>query len=177
MKNNSTSETGLSALQVLQRNYGAMLVCPDGLASIPKHQYLVYILESDDGVIAVGHGKANRARVIFDSAESITRGHLKALFVRLHQLFAKLVTGLINRSDLVGKRLHVRRVNGHHRVEQEGQIDSLGFDRQFEGLAVAVEGPGPLFGREREVGFVGPTQQSLFERAVGIRILIQEHAA
>ncbi|MEN9636335.1 MAG: hypothetical protein RL077_4739 [Verrucomicrobiota bacterium] len=89
MKNNSTSEPGLPALQVLQRNYGAMLVCPDGLASIPEHQYLVYILESDDGVIAVGHGKANRARVIFDSSESITRGHLKALFVRLNQLFAK----------------------------------------------------------------------------------------
>jgi hypothetical protein len=30
-------------------------------------------------------------------------------------------------------------MNGHHRVEEEGEIDALRFDRQFESVSVTVE--------------------------------------
>ena len=100
MKTNSPSSPGPTVLQRLQRHYPDRLDLSASLASLPKKQYMVYILESDDGVIAVGHGQANRARVIFDAKETITRGHLKALFVRLHQLFAQPGTGF--RRYLVG---------------------------------------------------------------------------
>lgn len=89
MKTTPPSFPRLTVQQSLEQQYPGRLETPASQASIPKNEYVVYILESDDGVIAVGHGRANRARVIFDSKEFITRGHLKALFVRLHQLFAK----------------------------------------------------------------------------------------
>ena len=49
---------------------------------------------------------------------------------------------LVDGRDLVRQRVHVRRVDGHHRVEEEGQVDALGLDGELEVLAVAIEGPG-----------------------------------
>ena len=37
-------------------------------------------------------------------------------------------------------------MDGHHRVEQEGEVDPLGFARELECGGIAVEGPG-AFGR------------------------------
>jgi len=51
---------------------------------------------------------------------------------------------LVNGGDLVRERVDVGRVDGHHRVEQESQINALGFNDQFEGLAIAFEGPWTL---------------------------------
>lgn len=50
--------------------------------------YYVYVLTIDEKPIVLGHGKRNRARVIFDSRTSITPNHLKAITVRLYLLFA-----------------------------------------------------------------------------------------
>ena len=30
-------------------------------------------------------------------------------------------------------------LNGHHRVEQKGEVNALGFDNEFESFAVAVK--------------------------------------
>ena len=75
--------------------------------------------------------------------------------------------GLVDGGDLVRQRLHVRRVDGHHRVEQEGEVNALGLDGELERLAVAVEGPGALGGGEGDVGFVGAVEEAFLERAVG----------
>ena len=54
---------------------------------IPKSTYMVYVLMANEEAIIVGHGKFNRARVICDSKNSITNGHIKAIKVRLYHLF------------------------------------------------------------------------------------------
>lgn len=54
---------------------------------IPRDVYGVYILTYNNKPIVVGHGKYNRAKVIFDDLSQITNGHIKAIFVRLYHLF------------------------------------------------------------------------------------------
>ena len=56
---------------------------------LPRTDYGVYILTLNDKAIVVGHGKYNRARVIFDDLETITNQHIKAIFVRLYHLFGE----------------------------------------------------------------------------------------
>lgn len=56
--------------------------------------------------------------------------------------------------DLVGERLDIGRMDGHHRVEQKCQIHPFGFDRRFEGLSVAVEAPGATLGGDVDLRFV-----------------------
>ena len=55
---------------------------------IPRDLYLVYVLTVNTEPIVVGSGMRNRARVIFDSEDSVTRDHIKALIVRLYVLFS-----------------------------------------------------------------------------------------
>ena len=62
------------------------LVYPKSAGELPANSYLVYILLFNKKPIVVGHGKKNRAKVIFDSKEKTT-GHIKALHIRLHILF------------------------------------------------------------------------------------------
>lgn len=59
---------------------------PKSVGELPADLYLVYILTFNQDPIVVGHGKKNRAKVIFDSKKTITP-HIKALIVRLHILF------------------------------------------------------------------------------------------
>ncbi len=56
--------------------------------------------------------------------------------------------------DLVGERLDIGGMDSHHRVEQEGQIHPLGFDRQLKGLAVAVEAPWASLGGDVDLRLV-----------------------
>lgn len=62
-------------------------VSPSSVKDIPQRVWLVYILTHNDKPIVVGHGKANRAKVIFDGRSQMTSGHIKALFVRIYRLF------------------------------------------------------------------------------------------
>jgi hypothetical protein len=64
------------------------LLIPASVKEIPDNGYLVYILERDDNALVVGHGRKNRAKVIFDDLDRTTSGHIKAIFVRLHHLDA-----------------------------------------------------------------------------------------
>jgi hypothetical protein len=50
---------------------------------------MVYILAISNEVVVIGHGKENRAKVIFDSLEYSTPAHIKALKVRLYNLYSK----------------------------------------------------------------------------------------
>lgn len=54
---------------------------------LPDSGYLVYILIWNGRPIVTGHGKINRAKVIFDDLEHKPTVHIKALIVRLHHLF------------------------------------------------------------------------------------------
>lgn len=60
---------------------------PASVADIPAGVFFVYVLTIDDQPIIVGHGKKNRAQIIFDSVDSITPNHIKAMTVRLYTLF------------------------------------------------------------------------------------------
>lgn len=53
---------------------------------IPKDQYVVYILTFNDKPIVLGHGKRNRAKVIFDDSNTTTI-HVKSLIVKLYLLY------------------------------------------------------------------------------------------
>jgi len=54
---------------------------------IPPEAYCVYILTIDEQAVVVGHGRKNRARVIFDDRDTITPNHIKAMIVRLYTLY------------------------------------------------------------------------------------------
>jgi hypothetical protein len=71
----------------LNQLYPGRIISPIDLNEISKNNYLVYILTYNDIPIVLGHGKRNRAKVIFDNREQITTSHIKALFVRLYTLF------------------------------------------------------------------------------------------
>ena len=59
----------------------------NNLSKIPKKKYVVYSLAVDGKFIVLGHGKKNRAKVIFDNINTITYSHIKSFKVRLYHLF------------------------------------------------------------------------------------------
>ena len=52
-------------------------------------------------------------------------------------------------------------MDGHHGVEEEGEVDTLGLNCELEVLAVAIEGPRTLLGGQRDAGLVGPPEQAV----------------
>ena len=77
----------MPTLATLNQQYPGEIVVPHNVAAIPSNQYFVYILALNDAAIVVGHGRKNRARVIFDGLGQTTV-HFKAILVRLHHLYA-----------------------------------------------------------------------------------------
>lgn len=77
----------LPIFATLNQHYPGEIVVPQNVAAIPNNQYFVYILALNDAAIVVGHGRKNRARVIFDGLGQTTV-HFKAILVRLHHLYA-----------------------------------------------------------------------------------------
>jgi hypothetical protein len=71
----------------LNQLYPNRIVRPQSINDIPRIGYMVYILIFDNHPIVIGHGKKNRAKIIFDNRNNFTSGHLKALFVRLYHLY------------------------------------------------------------------------------------------
>jgi hypothetical protein len=99
------------------------LLIPASVKEIPDNGYLVYILERDDNALVVGHGRKNRAKVIFDDLDRTTSGHIKAIFVRLHHLdateetrFGRYVITCDDKKDAqaVEAKLHAI-IQGNHR--------------------------------------------------------------
>ena len=70
---------------------------------IPEKQYVVYSLEVDNFYIVMGHGKKNRAKVIFDNINTITYSHIKSFKVRLYHLFKSENQHVYTRKILVCK--------------------------------------------------------------------------
>jgi hypothetical protein len=54
---------------------------------LPESGYMVYVLVWNGRSIVTGHGKKNRAKVIFDDLDHKPTVHIKALIVRIHHLF------------------------------------------------------------------------------------------
>lgn len=63
------------------------VLTPENINQIPQEGYMVYILTFNETPIVLGHGRKNRAKIIFDNDNQITKSHLKAIFVRLYNLF------------------------------------------------------------------------------------------
>jgi hypothetical protein len=79
----------MSTKKTLETLYPNRIMEPVTVQDIPRGAYLVYILTYNDTPIVVGHGKHNRAKVIFDDKNQITSGHIKAIFVRAYRLFGQ----------------------------------------------------------------------------------------
>lgn len=73
--------------EYIQTNFADRAQKPQTINDLPTEQYLVYILIADGETIVVGHGKENRARVIFDDERTITAHHLKAMKIYLSRLY------------------------------------------------------------------------------------------
>ncbi len=67
--------------------YPNRVILAESIHDIPRKDYMVYILTFNSNPIVLGHGKKNRSKVIFDDLNHITNGHIKALFVRLYNLY------------------------------------------------------------------------------------------
>jgi hypothetical protein len=57
-------------------------------------------------------------------------------------------------------------VDGHHRVEHEREIDSLGLAGELKGGTVTVERPGPFTRSDGNAGFVSCVEKALLYRSV-----------
>jgi len=79
----------MTIIEKLENLYPNRILKPILLNEISRKKYLVYILTLNNKPIVVGHGKQNRAKIIFDDKNQITSGHLKALFVRIYHLFSE----------------------------------------------------------------------------------------
>ncbi len=77
----------MTTKNTLDAKYPNRTTVPLSVQDIPRGKYVVYILTFNDKPIVLGHGKHNRAKVIFDDQKQITSGHIKALFVRAYRLF------------------------------------------------------------------------------------------
>jgi len=74
---------------ILNSLYPNRIQIPKSLNDFISNKYYVYILALDNKPIVVGHGKQNRAKIIFDDINQITSNHLKSLFVRIYRLFSE----------------------------------------------------------------------------------------
>ena len=79
----------MTIIEKLESLYPNRILKPISLKEIARGKYLVYILTLNDKPIVVGHGKQNRAKIIFDDKNQTTSNHLKALFVRIYRLFSE----------------------------------------------------------------------------------------
>ena len=76
--------------ELLQKKYPHQVLIPSARKDIPKNKiYMVYVLVRNDKAVVVGHGKFNRAQVIFDDTTKATNGHIKALYIRLYHRYGQ----------------------------------------------------------------------------------------
>lgn len=123
----------MDSFTTLETLYPGRILMPSATADIPKDGYMAYILERDAKAVVVGHGERKRAKVILDSLETSTAGHLKAIFVRLYQLFSPATTVFsrylvvcANKKEArdVEKKLHAS-IGGNHRELPPDIIEKL----------------------------------------------------
>jgi hypothetical protein len=119
----------------LHELYQGRVINPTNLDEIPKEQYMVYVLLLNEKTIVLGHGKKNRARIIFDNKQHYTKNHIKALFVRLYHLyddgeFERFIIICENKEEAkkIEDRLH-KEIGGNNRHVSENIRKEL-----FKGL-------------------------------------------
>lgn len=57
---------------------------PATRSDIPRNCYMVYVLGFNDVAIVTGHGRQQRAKVIFDDLAHITSEHFKTLLTNFN---------------------------------------------------------------------------------------------
>lgn len=67
-----------------------------------KEHYMVYALTFNDKAIVVGHGRYDRAQVIFDNYETYTLTHIKSTLIRMYHLAYKE-----NEKDVYDNRINI----------------------------------------------------------------------
>lgn len=121
---------------ILNNLYPNRISIPNNVDDIEKENYVVYILTYNNTPIVVGHGKRNRARVIFDDLNQITQGHIKSLFVRIYQLygtktFNRFIIACTSKKEaqLIEKKLHIE-IGGNSNLIDNQLLENLfsGFD-------------------------------------------------
>ncbi len=72
--------------RLLRARFGARLFSPQAVDDIPQQGYLVYILLWKNQPVILGHGRRNRARVLFDGPDRRTV-HIKSIVARAYLLY------------------------------------------------------------------------------------------
>ncbi len=125
--------------------YPNRVVRPTSQADLmPPGRYGVYILALNERPIVLGHGRRNRARVIFDDTASITPNHIKSIFVRLYHLYGSgtFARYLINCADKteaieIETSLH-HRIGGNSRDLPKDILDKLFSGIEPEGICALL---------------------------------------
>jgi len=116
----------------------------NSINDIPSNdEYMVYILERDDKTIINGHGKFNRARVIFDDEFTLTNTHIKSLIARINHIYGEEATykryiiecDSKKEAEAIEKHLHAE-IGGNTKFYAEGVKEKLfdGVDETSEML-------------------------------------------
>ena len=110
---------------------------PQNADELINNVYYVYILTFNDSPIVVGHGKKNRAKVIFDDINTITQGHLKAFLIRIYRIFGdglfnQFVINCDNKEEakIIENNLHLN-IGGNRNAINQDLLFSL-----FDGIDV-----------------------------------------
>lgn len=84
---------------------------------LPSNTYMVYILATKDKTLVVGHGKLDRAKIIFDDLNHCTYNHIKSFFVRLYILFEqaefhRFIIACDSKGEAIKKEKEIHRLIG-----------------------------------------------------------------
>lgn len=123
--------------ETLNRLFPNRISNPQNADELINNVYYVYILTFNDSPIVVGHGKKNRAKVIFDDINTITQGHLKAFLIRIYRIFGdglfnQFVINCDNKEEakIIENNLHLN-IGGNRNVINQNLLVSL-----FDGIDV-----------------------------------------
>ena len=73
------------------KDYNLVLEEPESMADLDDDIYYVYVLAFNGNAIVLGHGRINRAKIIFDiGAGPHASGHLKAMLVRVYKRYYRV---------------------------------------------------------------------------------------
>lgn len=121
----------------LNQLYPNRISNPQNAGELINNVYYVYILTFNDSPIVVGHGKKNRAKVIFDDINTITQGHLKAFLIRIYRIFGdglfnQFVINCDNKEEakIIENNLHLN-IGGNRNAINQDLLFSL-----FDGIDV-----------------------------------------
>jgi hypothetical protein len=135
--------------ETLNQLYPNRVNIPQNVNDIVNNIYYVYVLTYNDSPIVVGHGKKNRAKVIFDDSDTITQSHLKALLVRLYRIFgdrnfSQFVISCTSKEEakIIEKNLHINIGGNRNEIDQNLLtilFDGINIDsRQYIYLKLAL---------------------------------------